>query len=216
MLEEMGKAAKRASYHLAVLSSAQKNQALALIADYLEQDSESILEANQMDVQQARENGLSEAMLDRLQLTQSRLEGIANDVRQVCNLTDPVGKVIDGSVLDSGLNLERRRVPLGVVGVIYEARPNVTVDTAALCLKTGNAVILRGGKETHRTNQATVKVIQRALEKAGLPSDAVQAIESPDRALVTELLKLDRYVDMLILAVEQGYISCVANSPQSQ
>ncbi|TBL97626.1 glutamate-5-semialdehyde dehydrogenase [Hafnia paralvei] len=198
MLEEMGKAAKRASYHLAVLSSAQKNQALALIADYLEQDSESILQANQMDVQQARENGLSEAMLDRLQLTQSRLEGIANDVRQVCNLTDPVGKVIDGSVLDSGLNLERRRVPLGVVGVIYEARPNVTVDTAALCLKTGNAVILRGGKETHRTNQATVKVIQRALEKAGLPSDAVQAIESPDRALVTELLKLDRYVDMLI------------------
>ncbi|MDN6834137.1 MAG: gamma-glutamyl-phosphate reductase, partial [Enterobacterales bacterium] len=107
MLEEMGKAAKRASYHLAVLSSAQKNQALALIADYLEQDSESILQANQMDVQQARENGLSEAMLDRLQLTQSRLEGIANDVRQVCNLTDPVGKVIDGSVLDSGLNLER-------------------------------------------------------------------------------------------------------------
>ncbi|TBL49153.1 glutamate-5-semialdehyde dehydrogenase [Obesumbacterium proteus] len=198
MLEEMGKAAKRASYHLAVLSSAQKNQALALIADYLEQDSESILQANQMDVQQARENGLSEAMLDRLQLTQSRLEGIANDVRQVCNLTDPVGKVIDGSVLDSGLNLERRRVPLGVVGVIYEARPNVTVDTAALCLKTGNAVILRGGKETHRTNQATVKVIQRALEKAGLPADAVQAIESPDRALVTELLKLDRYVDMLI------------------
>ncbi|NEY26890.1 glutamate-5-semialdehyde dehydrogenase [Escherichia coli] len=198
MLEEMGKAAKRASYHLAVLSSAQKNQALALIADYLEQDSESILQANQMDVQQARENGLSEAMLDRLQLTQSRLESIANDVRQVCNLTDPVGKVIDGSVLDSGLNLERRRVPLGVVGVIYEARPNVTVDTAALCLKTGNAVILRGGKETHRTNQATVKVIQRALEKAGLPADAVQAIESPDRALVTELLKLDRYVDMLI------------------
>lgn len=198
MLEEMGKAAKRASYQLAVLSTAQKDRALAMIADFLEQDSESILLANQQDVDDARRNGMSEALLDRLALNPSRLAAIANDVRQVCRLSDPVGRVIDGSVLDNGLMLERRRVPLGVVGVIYEARPNVTIDVATLCLKTGNAVILRGGKETFLTNQATVRVIQRALEQAGLPGDAVQAIESPERALVTEMLRLDRYIDMLI------------------
>ena len=141
---------------------------------------------------------MSEALLDRLLLTPARLAAIANDVRQVCRLKDPVGHVLDGNLLDSGLKLERRRVPLGVIGVIYEARPNVTIDVASLCLKTGNAVILRGGKETHNTNQATVKVIQQALEQCGLPAAAVQAIDSPDRALVNELLRLDRYVDMLI------------------
>ena len=131
-------------------------------------------------------------------LNPSRLKGIADDVRQVCHLADPVGVVIDGGRLDSGLRIERRRVPLGVVGVIYEARPNVTVDVASLCLKTGNAVILRGGKETYRTNAATVRVIQNALQQHGLPAGAVQAIESPDREWVNQLLKLDRYVDMLI------------------
>ncbi|EAM3199931.1 glutamate-5-semialdehyde dehydrogenase, partial [Salmonella enterica] len=123
---------------------------------------------------------------------------IADDVRQVCNLADPVGQVIDGGLLDSGLRLERRRVPLGVVGVIYEARPNVTVDVASLCLKTGNAVILRGGKETHRTNAATVRVIQKALKACGLPEAAVQAIDNPDRSLVNEMLRMDKYIDMLI------------------
>lgn len=137
-------------------------------------------------------------MIDRLLLTPSRLAGIANDVRHVYRLTDPVGHVIDGSMLDSGLNLQRRRVPLGVVGVIYESRPNVTIDVASLCLKTGNAVILRGGKETVNTNQAMVAVIQLALKKCGLPAAAVQSIDSPDRALIDELLKLDRYVDMII------------------
>ncbi|EOV0992827.1 gamma-glutamyl-phosphate reductase, partial [Edwardsiella piscicida] len=150
MLEEMGKAAKRASYQLALLSSAQKNRALALIADCLQQDSAAILQANAEDVAQARADGLSDAMLDRLLLTESRLAAIADDVRQVCSLHDPVGEIIDGRQLDSGLTLQRRRVPLGVIGVIYEARPNVTVDVASLCLKTGNAVILRGGKETWR------------------------------------------------------------------
>jgi glutamate-5-semialdehyde dehydrogenase len=131
-------------------------------------------------------------------LTTARLKAIADDVRQVCKLADPVGQVIDGGLLDSGLRIERRRVPLGVIGVIYEARPNVTVDVASLCLKTGNAAILRGGKETWRTNAATVKVIQQALEECGLPAGAVQAIESPDRALVNEMLKMDKYIDMLI------------------
>ncbi|WP_227319078.1 glutamate-5-semialdehyde dehydrogenase [Cedecea davisae] len=198
MLEQMGKAAKEASYQLALLSGREKNRVLEKIADSLEAQADEILAANQQDVEEARKNGLSEAMLDRLLLTPARLKGIADDVRQVCNLADPVGQVIDGGLLDSGLRIERRRVPLGVVGVIYEARPNVTVDVASLCLKTGNAAILRGGKETWRTNNATVAVIQNALEACGLPKAAVQAIENPDRALVNEMLRLDRYIDMLI------------------
>ncbi|HCB0069726.1 TPA: glutamate-5-semialdehyde dehydrogenase [Klebsiella variicola] len=198
MLEQMGIAAKAASWQLALLSSREKNQVLEKIADYLEAQTDDILRANAEDLAEARANGLSEAMLDRLALTPARLSGIANDVRQVCNLADPVGQVIDGGLLDSGLRIERRRVPLGVIGVIYEARPNVTVDVASLCLKTGNAAILRGGKETWRTNAATVKVIQQALQECGLPAAAVQAIESPDRALVGEMLKMDKYIDMLI------------------
>ncbi len=198
MLEQMGKAAKAASYQLALLSSREKNRVLEKIADYLEAQSDAILSANQQDLAEAKANGLSDAMQDRLALTPQRLHAIANDVRQVCNLADPVGQVIDGGVLDSGLRLERRRVPLGVIGVIYEARPNVTVDVASLCLKTGNAAILRGGKETWRTNAATVKVIQQALEEYGLPAGAIQAIESPDRALVSEMLRMDKYIDMLI------------------
>ncbi|MBE8610843.1 glutamate-5-semialdehyde dehydrogenase [Morganella morganii subsp. morganii] len=198
MLEQMGKAAKAASWALAQLSGKQKNQALTRIADLLEQNSAPILAANELDIAKAREQGTSEAMLDRLLLTQARLESIAADVRKVCQLADPVGEVIDGGVLESGLRLERRRVPLGVVGVIYEARPNVTVDVASLCLKTGNAVILRGGKETHNTNVAMVSVIQQALSECGLPQAAIQAIDTPDRALVNELLKMDRYVDILI------------------
>lgn len=198
MLEQMGAAAKAASYKLALLSSREKNRVLEKIADYLEAQSQQILLANEQDLADARNNGLSEAMLDRLALNPARLKSIADDVRQVCNLADPVGQVIDGGLLDSGLRIERRRVPLGVIGVIYEARPNVTVDVASLCLKTGNAAILRGGKETWRTNAATVKVIQQALEECGLPAGAVQAIESPDRALVNEMLRMDKYIDMLI------------------
>ncbi|MGP3593395.1 glutamate-5-semialdehyde dehydrogenase [Vagococcus sp. WN89Y] len=198
MLEQMGIAAKAASYKLALLSSHEKNRVLEKIADYLQAQSEEILLANEQDLLEARRNGLSDAMLDRLALDPARLKSIADDVRQVCNLADPVGQVIDGGLLDSGLRIERRRVPLGVIGVIYEARPNVTVDVASLCLKTGNAVILRGGKETWRTNAATVKVIQQALQECGLPAGAVQAIESPDRALVNEMLRMDKYIDMLI------------------
>ncbi|QLR84085.1 glutamate-5-semialdehyde dehydrogenase [Citrobacter freundii] len=198
MLEKMGIAAKAASYKLALLSSREKNRVLETIADELEAQTESILSANVQDVEQARANGLSDAMLDRLALTPARLKAIADDVRQVCNLADPVGQVIDGGLLDSGLRLERRRVPLGVIGVIYEARPNVTVDVASLCLKTGNAAILRGGKETYRTNAATVAVIQKALEACGLSAAAVQSIDNPDRALVAEMLRMDKYIDMLI------------------
>lgn len=141
---------------------------------------------------------MNAAMQDRLLLTVERLDAIANDVRKVCQLADPVGRILDGSLLENGLNIQRRCVPLGVIGVIYEARPNVTIDVASLCLKTGNAVILRGGKETSQTNQAIVKVIQQALQQNAIPQAAVQSIDDPDRKLVTQLLKMDRYVDMLI------------------
>ncbi|NNN46704.1 MULTISPECIES: glutamate-5-semialdehyde dehydrogenase [Vibrio] len=194
----MGKAAKQAAFQLATVSTTQKNNALAIIADELEEQSAAILKANAQDIELARQAGLNDAMLDRLLLNESRLQAIANDVRNVINLNDPVGSEIDSRVLENGLSLSRRRVPLGVVGVIYEARPNVTIDIAALCLKTGNASILRGGKETFFSNMALVNVIQSALEKAQLPAAAVQYIEKPDRELVSQLLKLDEYVDMII------------------
>lgn len=194
----MGKAAKDAAFELATASTAQKNQALAIIADELEANSAAILAANAKDIELGREAGLTDALLDRLLLNEERLTGIANDVRNVISLNDPVGSEIDSKVLENGMSLSRRRVPLGVVGVIYEARPNVTIDIAALCLKTGNASILRGGKETFFSNMELVKVIQSALTKANLPAASVQYIEKPDRELVSQLLKLDDYVDMII------------------
>lgn len=194
----MGKAAKDAAFELATASTAQKNQALAIIADELEANSAAILAANAKDIELGREAGLTDALLDRLLLNEERLTAIANDVRNVISLNDPVGSEIDSKVLENGMSLSRRRVPLGVVGVIYEARPNVTIDIAALCLKTGNASILRGGKETFFSNMELVKVIQSALAKANLPAASVQYIEKPDRELVSQLLKLDDYVDMII------------------
>ncbi len=194
----MGKAAKDAAFELATASTSQKNQALAIIADELEANSAAILAANAKDIELGREAGLTDALLDRLLLNEERLTGIANDVRNVISLNDPVGSEIDSKMLENGMSLSRRRVPLGVVGVIYEARPNVTIDIAALCLKTGNASILRGGKETFFSNMELVKVIQSALAKANLPAASVQYIEKPDRELVSQLLKLDDYVDMII------------------
>ncbi len=197
-LIEMGKKAKQAAFVLAQLSSEEKNQALRVIADQLEARESEILQANAIDIQNAEAQGISAAIIDRLLLTPQRLKGIADDVRHVITLADPVGKLIDGGTLDSGLSIQRVRVPLGVVATIYEARPNVTIDVASLCLKTGNAVILRGGKETRHTNQILLQVVQAALQQANLPAEAVQAIIDPDRTLVLELLKMDRYVDMII------------------
>lgn len=197
-LIEIAQNAKQASLQLATLGNKQKNQALLMIADRLEQRRDEILSINSQDIAYAREQGLSEAIIDRLLLTPERIQAIANDVRNVAKLADPVGQVIDGGVLDSGLKVSRQRVPLGVILTIYEARPNVTIDVASLCLKTGNAAILRGGKETKLTNAILVEVVQDALEQAGLPKLAVQAITDPDRAILLELLKMDRYIDMVI------------------
>nr|WP_269117615.1 glutamate-5-semialdehyde dehydrogenase [Vibrio cincinnatiensis] len=194
----MGQAAKAASFQLATTSTAQKNCALAMIADELEANATVILAANAQDIALGKEAGLSDALLDRLLLNESRLKAIACDVRNVISLSDPVGSEIDSKVLENGMSLARRRVPLGVVGVIYEARPNVTIDIAALCLKTGNTAILRGGKETFFSNMELVKVVQSALVKAQLPIAAIQYIENPSREWVSQLLKLDEYVDMII------------------
>ncbi len=194
----MGKAAKRASRALATLTTQQKNAALLAIADEMESQAAMILAQNQRDIEDGRTRGLSDALLDRLLLTEARLQNLAADTRRVVDLPDPVGAESEGRLLPNGLRLSKRRIPIGVIGVIYEARPNVTIDIATLCLKTGNATILRGGSETLRSNLALVQVIQSALERVALPQAAVQYIDDPDRALVAQLLRLDDYVDMIV------------------
>ncbi|MCL1050928.1 glutamate-5-semialdehyde dehydrogenase [Shewanella abyssi] len=197
-LNSLGQKAKTASYALASLTGIQKTALLRGIASKLTYAKSEIIAANQKDVEQAQANGLSAAMIDRLLLDESRLLSVIADIDNVIGLTDPVGSEIDSRLLDNGLRLSRRRVPLGVIGVIYEARPNVTVDIAVLALKTGNAVILRGGKETLASNRALCKVIRSAILEQGLPEDCVQLIDNPDRSLVSGLLKLDKYVDMIV------------------
>lgn len=197
-LRAMGAAARKASRVLATCKTNRKNEALEAIARAIEERTDAILAANARDVAEGKEQGLSPALLDRLLLDEKRLAALAADTRRVIDLPDPVGSEFDGRVLPNGIRLLKRRVPIGVVGVIYEARPNVTIDIAALCLKTGNGAILRGGKETLRSNLALVEAIREGLERASLPADAVQYIDNPDRALVTELLRLDEFVDMIV------------------
>ena len=197
-LEAMGKAARQASRKLAGLSSTCKNEALHAIAGALEARSAEVLAQNELDIADGRAGGLSEALLDRLLLTPERIRGLADDTRQVAALPDPVGAELESRLLPNGLRLSRRRIPIGVLGVIYEARPNTTIDIAVLSLKTGNAVILRGGKETLRSNLALVSVICDALQAQGLPREAIQYIGNPDRALVSQFLRMDEYVEMLI------------------
>ncbi len=197
-LNDMGRAARQASYLLAECGTELKNSLLRSIADKLEAYTPAILAANADDLAEAKAGGMNEAMQDRLLLNEGRLRALAADVRHVAGLHDPVGEIIDGHDTASGLTLMRKRFPLGVVAAVYEARPNVTIDTAVLCLKTANAVILRGGKETRRSNQALIRTVHAALAGHGLPEACVQAVLNPDRELVTALLHLDEHVDMLI------------------
>lgn len=196
-LLDMGQRAKHAARALAKVSTDKKNAVLLTMADALQENAPDILAANSQDLVDGAANNLSEALLDRLDL-QKRLDGIAADVRNVATLPDPVGKEFDQKTLENGLRVSRRRTPLGVLGVIYEARPNVTVDIATLALKTSNAVILRGGKETLRSNLVLVRVLQDVLEAHGLPRDVIQYIASTDRRYVGEMLKLHEYIDMII------------------
>ena len=198
MLTDIGKHARQAARTLARLTTAQKNDSLRALADALIADQNAILAANAFDADEGERAGLSESLLDRLMLNEPRLKDIAHNVRLVADLPDPVGETFDESVLPNGLHVHKQRVPIGVIGVIYEARPNVTVDVASLALKSGNAVILRGGSETLHSNRALVASLQKALNSNGIPADAIQFIDSPDRALVLELLHLKDYVDMII------------------
>ena len=197
-IKALGKLSRQASRKLARLSTDDKNHVLINLSGFLRTEQEAVLLANQKDYQEAKAEGLDESLLDRLLLTSDRLEGMADEIQRVSELPDPIGEVIETSSLPNGLVTSRRRVPLGVVGSIYEARPNVTVDIFGLCLKAGNACILRGGKETIRSNTALVALIRKALIDAGVTEDAVQFVDNPDRSLVDAMLKMDEYIDLLV------------------
>jgi glutamate-5-semialdehyde dehydrogenase len=197
-LETKGRAAREASRRLAFLSTEIKNRALNNIAHDLLLKKDEILAANQVDCQKAEASGMSAAMLDRLLLNSNRLEAIAKDVLAVAALPDPVGEVFDMRTLPNGLQVGKKRVPLGVVAAIYESRPNVTIDISILCLKSGNAVILRGGREAIHSNTALAKLVQEAATRAGVPEGAVQLIENTDRALVNHMLKMKDVIDLIV------------------
>jgi glutamate-5-semialdehyde dehydrogenase len=197
-LEGKALAAKEASHRMAFLSTEIKNKALHNISNDLIAKQDEILAANSIDYQEAASSGMTPALLDRLMLNTSRIEAIARDVSAVEALPDPVGEMFDFRTLPNGLLIGRKRVPLGVIGSIYESRPNVTIDISVLCLKSGNAVILRGGKETLNSNKALVKVIQNAVYRAGIPEGAVQFIDNTDHSLVEKMLKLKKYIDLIV------------------
>jgi len=194
---QMGQDARKASKILATAETDRKNAFLLSLADLLESDHTDILAANAEDVAEA-EGVLSPAMVDRLLLNEQRIKGMAKDLRNVAELPDPVGEIFERYTNPDGLEVRKERIPIGVIAVIYESRPNVTVDSAGLMIKSGNAAILRGGKETIRTNQVLISFIQNALSSNGLPADAIQFIDSPDRSFMLELLQSDPYVDMVI------------------
>jgi glutamate-5-semialdehyde dehydrogenase len=197
-LQTKGQAARRAARELARASTETKNRALLAIADGLVARTSDIVAANEIDVAAAVDGGLTAALIDRLRLNKERLEAIAGDCRNVALLPDPVGEMIDMRTLPNGMQVGRRRVPLGVISVIYESRPNVTVDIASLCLKSGNACILRGGKETINSNRMITAVVHEAIASAGAPADAVQLIENTDRDLVGDLLKMKDVIDLVV------------------
>ena len=212
ILETQGLAARHAERVLAVAGTAQKNRALEAIARALKERESAILAENQKDLAAARESGMKASLLDRLALSPQRIDGIVAGVRQVAALPDPIGCVTRMEKRPNGLVIGKRRVPLGVIGIIYEARPNVTVDAAALCLKSGNAVILRGGKEAFRSNKAFVAVMRDALEAAGLPRDCVALVEDTSRASAQELMGLTGYLDVLIPRGGAGLIRTVVEN----
>ena len=211
-LISLGKKAKEASYILGNLSSKDKNDALYAMADSLIKNSEVIIEANKKDLETSRIKGTSESMLDRLALNEARIEGMANGLRQVAALEDPVGEVLGMWTRPNGLQIGKKRVPMGVIGIIYEARPNVTSDAAGLCFKSGNAVILRGGSEAINSNKAIAEALREGLKSVGLVEDAVQLVEDTSREVATEMMKLNDYIDVLIPRGGAGLIKAVVNN----
>ena len=213
-LTAKGRAARAAARKLARLSTSVKNQALSNIADALKARQAEILAANAKDLQAGKEKGLSDVLLDRLLLDPSRLEGMAEDVRAVVALPDSVGEAFDQRVLPNGLQVGRRRVPLGVIGAIYESRPNVTVDISVLCLKSGNAVILRGGSEAIHSNTVLARMVRDSIAQAGVPQDAVQFVDSTDRALVERMLSMKEHIDLMIPRGGADFIRFVGEKAQ--
>lgn len=212
LVRAKAEAAHKAACALGVVSAAVKNKALLAMADALLAKTDFIIEANDRDMQAARENGMKESMQDRLRLTPERIEGMAEGLHQVAALPDPVGNVIGGQTLANGLKITKVRVPLGVIGIIYEARPNVTADAIGLCLKSGNAVVLKGGSEAMQSNMAVAGVLTEAAEAAGIPQGAIQFIDTADRAAVTALIKLNDFVDVVIPRGGAGLIKAVVQN----
>ncbi len=211
--EKLGQQAKAAEKSIAAASAMVKNNALEKIEAALRFNAEKILEANDADLKAAKENGMSEAMQDRLRLTEQRINGIADGVADVIKLEDPIGSVDSGTVRPNGMSITRVRVPLGTIAIIFESRPNVTVDAAVLCLKAGNAVILRGGKEAYHSNKCLCEIMRTAIKDAGLPEDVVQFVDDTSREVSAQLMKCNKYIDVLIPRGGAGLIrACVENA----
>lgn len=211
-LMEMGMLAKEASVETAKLSTPQKNSILLNAAQALLDNMDSVLSANKEDVETALANGVKGAFIDRLTLNQSRIEGMAGGLRQVAGLPDPIGEVLSMNTMDNGLIIGKKRVPMGVIGIIFEARPNVTADAFGLCLKAGSATILRGGKEALKTNMAIVEVFRNSLKKQGYPEDIVQILEDTSRETATQMMQLNGYIDVLIPRGGSGLIQSVVKN----
>jgi len=209
-MQTLGQKARAASTLIASASCGQKNAALLAIATQIEASVTQLREANAKDLAAGKENGLDAALLDRLELTEAGIAGMAEGCRQVAALADPIGEVTDMSYRPSGIQVGKMRVPLGVIGIIYESRPNVTVDAAILCLKSGNATILRGGSEAINSNMAIAKCIAAGLAEAGLPEDAVQVLETTDRAAVGMMITMPEYVDVIVPRGGKGLIERIS------
>src|SRR5450830_1446750 len=205
-MQNMGKEARAASRLMARADTLTKNLALTTIAQAIRRDKAELLAANKADIDAARANGLEAAMLDRLTLTEKSIATMAEGLEQIASLADPIGEISDMKYRPSGIQVGKMRVPLGVIGIIYEARPNVTVDAAGLCIKSGNATILRGGSEAIHCNQALAKLVKEGLAGAGLPQDAVQVVETTDRAAVGALITMPEYVDVIVPRGGKGLI----------
>ncbi|GAA0086105.1 glutamate-5-semialdehyde dehydrogenase [Clostridium sp. CTA-7] len=211
-LEVLGKRAKEASYDLGIASTTEKNKALDSMANALIYNKDEILKANQEDLKLAEEKGTSKAMLDRLSLNDTRIEDMAKGLRDLIMLEDPIGEVVEMWKRPNGLQIGKQRVPMGVIGIIYEARPNVTCDAAGLCLKTGNAVILRGGSEAINSNKAIVKILSNAVKESGLPEFSIQLVEDTSREIALEMMKLNEFIDVLIPRGGAGLIQTVVKN----
>lgn len=212
MLIDLGKRAKKASRTMATLGTTEKNNALLKVSDYLIANVDMIIKANDIDIENAKANNMSESLLDRLKLTKQRFDDIAEGIRQVVSLEDPIGEVLSMKERPNGLLIGQKRVPIGVIGIIYESRPNVTVDAFSLCFKTGNAVVLRGGSDCINSNIALVKVIKEALVACDIDPDAINLIENTDREIAKQFMHLNQYIDLLIPRGGAGLIKTVVEN----